>query len=408
MLKPEDVERAVDLQQRSYALLRWLADAVDRGTLTFTAAHQFASLPEAAHHWLDRNYETLPHAAQPPRADLRAFANLFASYLETSFDLVEAPGQHKYSPDAHCFCPMCSWLVAAPRLRTKKLTRGDKDRARELQVDALRAIALDLGVDLSDHVVAELQSRPDIYEATAIVAYALEMQRRMNDAGVGPAGLALWRAFAWTREGSPKKGFSLRAQAILDAEATIANAMSAYHAPSHVALSTPADALRLLASLGASSWLVRHHELVVEAAQLLCERIARAFSLQFDRRLVLLGAALHDAGKIVHPAEMREPGIAHEAAGERLLLDRGVAADVSRFCVTHAAWNDERCTFEDLLVALADKLWKGKRDEDLELALSDHIAAHAGGERWSVMSRVDAICEEIAASGTERLARSDT
>jgi hypothetical protein len=37
-----------------------------------------------------------------------------------------------------------------------------------------------------------------------------------------PSTLALWRGFAWTREGSPKKGFELSATSILEAEATIA------------------------------------------------------------------------------------------------------------------------------------------------------------------------------------------
>ena len=99
LLKPELVELAVDLQKRSYALLRWVAERVDRGTLGFNFAHDYATLPEAAHGWLDSQYETLPRDAQPAREHLRAFANLFTSYLETSFDLLESPGQHKYSPD---------------------------------------------------------------------------------------------------------------------------------------------------------------------------------------------------------------------------------------------------------------------------------------------------------------------
>ena len=32
-----------------------------------------------------------------------------------------ARGKRLYSPDAHCFCPLCSWLIDAPHLKTKKL-----------------------------------------------------------------------------------------------------------------------------------------------------------------------------------------------------------------------------------------------------------------------------------------------
>lgn len=223
LLKPEAVERAIDLQRRSYDLLRWVADRVDHGAITFKLAHNFASLPEAAHGWLSANYETLPRNAQPPREDLRAFANLFASYLETSFEMVESPGQMKYSPNHHCFCPMCSWLVNAPRLVTKKLTRSDKERARKLQASAITRIALarDLAVNDADALLAQ----PELAEAAALVAYALDLEARMNDAGEGPPALALWRAFAWNRQGSPKKDFVLRADLIFEAEERIAAAL---------------------------------------------------------------------------------------------------------------------------------------------------------------------------------------
>ena len=35
---------------------------------------------------------------------------------------------------------------------------------------------------------------------------------------MGPAVLVLWRGFAWTKEGSPKKGFKLTAEMIIDSE----------------------------------------------------------------------------------------------------------------------------------------------------------------------------------------------
>lgn len=166
-------------------------------------------------------------------------------------------------------------------------------------------------------------------------------------------------------------------------------------------LQSHADALALLSSLGAAPWLVRHHELVVEAAGLLVAGLA---GVRFDRGAVVIGAALHDAGKIVHPDEMAAPGHRHEQAGRGLLLAHGVPAELARFCVTHAAW--QAGTLEDHLVALADKLWKGKRDEALERAIVEQISVASGSEPWQVFERVDALCEAIAADGDERLVRS--
>jgi putative nucleotidyltransferase with HDIG domain len=167
---------------------------------------------------------------------------------------------------------------------------------------------------------------------------------------------------------------------------------------------TPRQALDMLADLGASPWLVRHHELVLEAAILICDRLT---GVVFDREAVLAGAALHDAGKIVHPAEMSVAGNKHEAAGRELLRTRGVPDHLARFCVTHAAWDAPACTLEDRLVALADKLWKGKRDPALEQRLVEEIAVATRAEPWEVFDRFDAICEAIAADGPQRLARSD-
>jgi hypothetical protein len=171
---------------------------------------------------------------------------------------------------------------------------------------------------------------------------------------------------------------------------------------------TPADASRLLVDLGASPWLVRHHELVVEAAQVLASRVRGELGVVFDHDLVSLGAALHDAGKIIHVDEMSGPGHQHEAAGERLLISRGISGKVARFCVTHAAWDDGARTVEDLLVALADKLWKGKREEGLEQRTVVLIARLTHREPWEVFAPFDAICEAIAADGPDRLERSRT
>jgi hypothetical protein len=170
-------------------------------------------------------------------------------------------------------------------------------------------------------------------------------------------------------------------------------------------LVTSGQALALLAQLGAHPWLVRHHELVVEAAEILCDRVARELAVPFDRELVLAGAALHDAGKIVCAAEMHAPGHAHEAAGRALLIERGVPDAIARFCVTHAAWDDD-VAIEDLLVALADKLWKGRREESLELKVMGALAAASGRAAWEAFTVVDAICEAIASGGPDRLARS--
>lgn len=166
------------------------------------------------------------------------------------------------------------------------------------------------------------------------------------------------------------------------------------------------EALELLKRMGAAPWLIRHHELVVEVASELLNVLSDHLDLDLDAELILVGSALHDCGKVLHPEEMSSPGHAHEAAGEELLLEQGVRLEVTRVCRTHGLRSNEGLELEDLLVALADKLWKGKRIEGLEKTIIDLIAARSGKQAWEVFAVVDALFESIADKGTERLARS--
>ena len=165
------------------------------------------------------------------------------------------------------------------------------------------------------------------------------------------------------------------------------------------------DAYALLARLGATRRLLTHLQLVGEAAD---ELLAAYASLRapVDARLIELGVAVHDAGKITHPSELDGPGSLHEAAGEALMLAHGVLPEVARSCVLHAAWDAPGLALETLSVALADKLWKGLREPALELRVIDSVAACLRVERWDVFEPLDSAFEQIAAGGDGRLARS--
>ena len=84
--------------------------------------------------------------------------------------------------------------------------------------------------------------------------------------------------------------------------------------------------------------------------------------LEFDTTAVLFGAATHDIGKTIHVAELAGPGSAHEAAGEELLLRYGVPAHLARFALTPRLLDRAgRLILDDLLVSLANQIWKGNR-----------------------------------------------
>jgi hypothetical protein len=165
------------------------------------------------------------------------------------------------------------------------------------------------------------------------------------------------------------------------------------------------DAMQLLARLGAPPRLVRHVELVGEAADELIAELQR-LALPFDADFVRAGVVLHDVGKTLHISELDQPGSAHEPAGEQLLLEHGVEPGLARVCRTHAAWNEPGTRLEERLIALSDKLWKGVRVRELEERVIDDVAATLGTDRWSVFTELDSLFERVAADGHVRLARS--
>lgn len=122
-----------------------------------------------------------------------------------------------------------------------------------------------------------------------------------------------------------------------------------------------------------------------------------------DEARIRAGAILHDCGKIAHPEELAQPGHAHEAAGREFLLSAGYPEEVAGICITHAQWHLPGCSSEELLVALADKLWKGKREDQLEALVIEKLAAASGRQKWEVFDALDTCFERIAARGHERL-----
>ena len=163
--------------------------------------------------------------------------------------------------------------------------------------------------------------------------------------------------------------------------------------------------MRLLNRLGAPARLIQHLELVGEAGEQVISKLEE-LGVQFDKSFVQVGIAIHDAGKILHPKELSEGGNLHEASGEKLLLEQGVEEKVARCCRSHSKYNCMSVSFEELLIALSDKLWKGRREPELELQVIDAVAEKLKTDRWSVFDTLDSCFESIASTGDTRLSRS--
>ncbi|MFC6882116.1 MULTISPECIES: HDIG domain-containing metalloprotein [Actinomadura] len=167
----------------------------------------------------------------------------------------------------------------------------------------------------------------------------------------------------------------------------------------------PERAVRLLEDVGAPPRLAAHlravHDVAAEIVAWVDERYP---AVGADADAVLFGAATHDIGKARHAAELSGPGSEHEGAGYALLREHGVEERLARFARTHASWNGPDVGIDDLLVSLADKVWKAKRVDDLERLVVGRLAAASGEEPWEAFMALDDLCDRLAAGADDRLA----
>lgn len=166
----------------------------------------------------------------------------------------------------------------------------------------------------------------------------------------------------------------------------------------------PSHARELCQRLAAPARLIAHLTLVHDVAHELLDALQKKYPrLNIGRDAILFGAATHDLGKTRHTNELSEPGTQHEQIGEAILRELGVAPSLARFARTHGNWRDPSNNLEDLLVSLADAVWKGKRDTELEALVSEKIGASVSEPQWDVWSRLDNILDRLAARSDDRL-----
>lgn len=220
MFVREEIVCALDLHRRSYRLLKWLAGAIERGFIQFNRAHEYMDQNEAAKEWIESHLLNLPPNCRPELEQLGVFAQFFATYLTTSFDLVSSPAK-RLTTACGCYCSFCAYAVSAPRLKTKKLYRRDKERARKLKTFRLMQMAIEHNTHLDEKATDKLIDSQETATDVSTIAYADQLLQRMKGRSEGPAVLVLWREIAWETN-APKKNFKLEVDNILRAEQSIA------------------------------------------------------------------------------------------------------------------------------------------------------------------------------------------
>ena len=166
----------------------------------------------------------------------------------------------------------------------------------------------------------------------------------------------------------------------------------------------PEAAAEVLQGVQLHPFLLAHLILVHDVVARLLEGIQTRWpEVEVDALAVRFGAASHDIGKAIVPEEMLAPGEAHREAGRTLLRELGIGSELARFTVTHAPARALEGELEDMLVALADVLWKGGRHEALETAVLNRLTATDEEEAWETFMALDDLLTELSGEADRRL-----
>jgi len=219
-----DLDRAVRLQRQAYALLVWLQNHLDQALFPTHEAHSVMDSRAVAQQWIEANLSNLPADVAPAAAEISSLAALFSSYLTTSFDIVDNPS-YRLQTTTGCLCDVCAHLARCTHLQPKRIGPGDKAHAERFKLKMLKDLATEHCIPVNEARVRNLLSDPSLREQAALVAYAHQLLQRLDGDPGDPAILVLWREFAWIRNGAPKKGFSLNARDIVEAQELLVQAL---------------------------------------------------------------------------------------------------------------------------------------------------------------------------------------
>lgn len=219
-MEKSEIGRALELQAQSYAFVRWLGDHQADVLTTLTEDHGDRPPREVMAEWLRTSGSLLGYTRRLREEDQVAFANLFVSYLEISFDLLDHGRRIESSP-CGCYCSMCVSITSSSRMVPKKPGSADKERATRALEAELQSVAGAAGSTLTKPQIKALLGDPELREPLAIAAWMSAVFRRMRGDFVGTEALVLWRRFAWKPEGSPKHGFAITEAAVTSAQAAV-------------------------------------------------------------------------------------------------------------------------------------------------------------------------------------------
>lgn len=199
-----ELENALDLQKRAYALLLWTGREARR----LLDDESLGSSAKCAV-WLKRYLNEFPVELRPAANEFDGLARMLTSFFNTSFHL-EGTGSNVR-------------LVRGQKFkdgRNKKYAQGRAaEAAEELTRLAITSLAKDEGVLLEENLISSISNDDALTAQGSLWAYGCELVRRSQFASQGPSVHRLWL------ELDEKKRRRLNAEAIWEARSILIQAL---------------------------------------------------------------------------------------------------------------------------------------------------------------------------------------
>lgn len=187
-MKLNDIENAVEIQQKAYGLLPWLKDraATNPGLFGADGVKHFSS-GDACVKWVRQNLSAFPLQFRPRPDQASAFGYLLSSFFSTSFRVAEVKQR------GAAMTTLVRGAAARSGAREKRRAAHRQEQvAAELGCLALTRLAEEQNFELRADKIEEAFANPEIFQDLALWTYGCELVRRCQFASQGEAVHRLW------------------------------------------------------------------------------------------------------------------------------------------------------------------------------------------------------------------------
>lgn len=224
MFEHDEIEKVVDLQEKSYKVFLWITNKLkttkSKKHSLFDEVHERVNFYNGCLAWITKHRSELPNDARPDAEDLESFAHLMTSFLQTSFEVSDKVKVQS------CPCPFCCFFTEVTGFKRRKPDQKARSRAHKEKLRYIKTLCREESMEAPPDIEAWLSENRELAYDISYATYGRSLIRRSKFSGKGEEALVLWREIAWD-EFHPKDKFKLLAREMIISENRIIKKLKA-------------------------------------------------------------------------------------------------------------------------------------------------------------------------------------